>query len=350
VRLHSFVALLSFSSALIAQTSVSHPAAQQPADKPAQAAAPASAKSKAPAPAIPEDAAVITIHGMCPEPQQPGADCKQVITRAQFERLVNAVNPNIPQSARRTVAIQISQVMAMADQAVKAGVDKDPAFQAQLEFLRLRLLAQDEQKRIAESSKPTQEQVQTYYAENPEKFNQMEVRRLLIPKTMNGQLKPVETKALAQTMHDRAAAGEDMDKLEQEVYKTEDAKGAPPSTSLGWKDPAMLDPRHSPEVTKLKAGQVTPILEDNSAYYIYKVDNRRMIALADATPQIEHVLQSENYEQKMKAIADSVKTDLNNEYFGAEAAPGESEEEREREREHRPATPPPAKPQAPTPH
>jgi hypothetical protein len=340
--------LLLLSSAVVAQTAAPHPAAQPSPVKPAQSA-PAPAKPKAPAAAVPEDAAVITLHGVCPQPQQPGSECKQVITRAQFERLLNAVNPNIPESARRTIAIQVSQLMAMADAALKAGLDKEPAFQAQLEFLRLRLLASDEQKRIAESSKPSEQQVQTYYAENPEKFNQMEVHRLLIPKTMNGELKPAETKTIAQAMHDRAAAGEDMDKLEQEVYKSEAAKGAPPSTNLGWKDPAMLDPRHSPEVTKLKAGQVTPILEDNSAYYIYKVDNLRMIALADATPQIERVLQSQDYEQKMKAIADAVKTDLNNEYFGAEsAAPGESEQERERE--HRPATPPPAKPQAPTPH
>src|SRR3954463_322111 len=61
-------------------------AAGQKDKLPTQQPAPAPKKE------IPPDAPVITVKGVCPSPTQNPADCKTVVTRAQFETLVNALN------------------------------------------------------------------------------------------------------------------------------------------------------------------------------------------------------------------------------------------------------------------
>ncbi len=73
----------------------------------AKPAAPSSAEkaAKSPATPAPADASepVITIENLCPNPK-PGAECKTVITRGEFERILGAVRPNLPPGARMQIA------------------------------------------------------------------------------------------------------------------------------------------------------------------------------------------------------------------------------------------------------
>ncbi|PYT55588.1 MAG: hypothetical protein DMG46_19570, partial [Acidobacteria bacterium] len=88
------------------QTSSPKPATpQKPAAPKAETTGPA---AKAPeAVQVPPDAPVITIKNVCDNATAEAAksaDCKTVVTRAEFERLLNAVAPQIPANARRQVA------------------------------------------------------------------------------------------------------------------------------------------------------------------------------------------------------------------------------------------------------
>jgi len=82
-----------------------------------QAAAPDTAAS------VPEDAAVITIVGVCPEQTAngnatqaqsvPASDCKTVITKAQFETLANNLAPNITPQQKKQLAGLLPKWIAM---------------------------------------------------------------------------------------------------------------------------------------------------------------------------------------------------------------------------------------------
>ena len=67
-----------------------------PAGQSAPAAPPAGAPAAAPEVKVAPDDPVITLKGFCADSSLQGDACKTVITRAQFEKLVDALQPNMP--------------------------------------------------------------------------------------------------------------------------------------------------------------------------------------------------------------------------------------------------------------
>ncbi|HUR37747.1 MAG TPA: peptidyl-prolyl cis-trans isomerase [Terriglobales bacterium] len=301
------------------------PATQSaPAQTPAKTAASTQTPAK-PAPAAgagepgPE-AVIVTINGVCPA-ATPAENCKRTITRAEFERVVSAVNPELPTDSRRQLAALYVQLITMANEAEKAGLDKDPAFAERLRLERLRVLAQATEKKLQETSKPSEQDVENFYAENSSRFEEFSLRRIVVPKTIGGEAKIAEMKALADKVRARATAGEDADKLEAEVYATAKMPGAPPSTNLGWKRRGAMDPRHEPQIVALKAGQLSEVIEDAQSYYVYKVDAKRIIPLATVKDDIERGLAGQATENKIRALLGSIRVDMNEGYFGPPPAP-----------------------------
>src|SRR5579871_4757955 len=72
------------------------------------------------------DAAVLTINGVCPEQtsasQTPSADCKTIITRAEFEKLANGIAPNMTPQLKRQLANILPRLIAMSSQAKEKGL------------------------------------------------------------------------------------------------------------------------------------------------------------------------------------------------------------------------------------
>jgi hypothetical protein len=88
-----------------------------------------------------------------------------------------------------------------------------------------------------------------------------------------------------------------------------------------------LDPRHEQQLATLRSGQVTPLIEDAQAIYIYKVDSKRVIPLDTVSKDIENALQAERAKEKFQKVLKNVKPQLNDAYFGPEPpkqeAPGQ---------------------------
>ena len=97
-------------------------------------------------------------------------ECKTVITRAQFEKVLEALKPNAPQAIRRSLANTYVQLLVKSHEALKMGLDKDPDFADRLEVLRLTVdhSALDEELKRQESAKITDKQVDDYYRDHPD--------------------------------------------------------------------------------------------------------------------------------------------------------------------------------------
>src|SRR5690348_4343190 len=96
-----------------------------------------SSKKTAEAAQVPATETVVTVHGLCPtaggtatkKSTSPSAGCTTKITKAQFDRLVQAINTNnqpLPANARRSIAQRYVELLAFANAAEKAGVQNDP--------------------------------------------------------------------------------------------------------------------------------------------------------------------------------------------------------------------------------
>lgn len=326
-----FFAVLTLSALLAAQTAAK-PQTSAPKTTPSK---PAPASTSAPKPAAPAPAqanppaqaaqpgpndVIATVSGLCPA-GTPAESCKRTITRAEFERVVSTVAPDLPPENRRVVAAQYIQLMMLANEAEKAGLDKEPSFAERMRLERMQVLARLYQSKLQDTSKPSEQDVENFYAENSPRFEEFNLRRIVVPKTVGGEAKVDEMKALAEKLKTRAAAGEDPDKLEAEAYAAAKMPGAPPTTSLGWKRRGAMDPRHEPQIVAMKAGQLSEVIEDAQSYYIYKVDSKRMIPLASVKEDLERGLGGQMAENKIRAVLGGIKAELNDAYFGPAPQP-----------------------------
>ena len=66
------------------------------------------------------------MNGFCADPPRIGSACKTVITRAQFEKLTEALQPGMSPSLRLNVANAYARNLRMSAAAEKRGLDKTP--------------------------------------------------------------------------------------------------------------------------------------------------------------------------------------------------------------------------------
>jgi len=310
--------------------------------KSAQGAA-ASSQKPADAAQVPATEPVITIHGLCPtgtagtatkKGVSPSAGCTTKITKAQFDRLVQAINPNnqaLPANARRSIAQRYTELLAFANAAEKAGVEKDPRFSERLRIQRLSTLAEFYRLSLEEKYKnPPQSEIDAYYKEHQADFQQAKLRRIYIPKTdLSGKSNTPEQRTafqnkaeqLAKDIQERAAKGEDIDKLQKEVYSTLGMTSSPPSTEIGNVRKGALKPEDEKAIFALNPGGVYKS-DEASAIVIYKLESKETMPKEAAKDEISRTLFRQKMEARMKEITGSVKPDLNEKYFGPAAPAG----------------------------
>jgi hypothetical protein len=308
------------------QTTTPKPAPQSPGlvinGAPSQTATPPAATPQDVAPTAP----VITIQGLCSNsngPLQKGKDCTTVITRAEFERLANALNPDMPPPQRQALADTWAKVLVMQEEAQKHGVDTDPKSKEILRFFVTQTLSNIYNQDLQRAARdiPAAD-LEAYYQAHQDKFEEVTLRRIFVPKSSPDpakKLSDAEHAALAQGIQKRAAAGEDFDKLQQEAYTAVGIKTQPPPSLLGAQRRGTLPPPQEQAVFSLKPGEVSGLISDNAADYIYKVESKRMLPLDAVRNDIIRVLGGEKYQQEMFEVFEGITAQLNQQYFGPTA-------------------------------
>ena len=358
--------------------------------------------------AVPPDAAVITINGVCSaEPKTatakagaakpvtaaktaatktPAADCKTVITKAEFEKLASAVAPSVTPQVKKQLAGVLPRFIGMSAEAKKRGLDKTPQFEETVKFAKMQILTTQLQRAIQdEAAKVPQDEVEKYYKEHADSFEQFNVDRLFVPRTKQGdaeakeeddkdeklsdeakKAKEAEEKAkadqseqamtkLAESLRARAAAGEDFAKLQKEAFEAAGMKIESPTVNLPNVRRTGLPPGHA-AVFELKPGDVSQVISDSGGHYVYKVSSVDHMTLDQANNEIHGKLQNDRTREMMDKVNNSFKVETNDMYFGPGGVGGAAPPPRlPRPRPvpsptAPPPTPPPAQPDAAKPN
>jgi hypothetical protein len=298
---------------------------------------------------------VITIPGLCEKPsldKSKPADCKTVVTRAEFERLVDAVAPTIAPPARKQLATQYGIALVMVQKAHQMGLDKGPRFEELMRVARVGVLTKElSQKLQDEAGRVSDQDVATYYHKNEAAFQEADLQRIFIPrtkqpaeakdndkgkdkddkdkdKTSSDEAKKTQQdseeamKKQAAAIRERAAAGEDFDKLQDEAAAAAEFKGKPP-TKLGKVRRSSL-PTTQAEVMDLKPGETSQLITTPNGYLIYKAGERDTLPLEKVHDEIVSTLRSQRIQDAMQAIQTSATPELNEKYF-AEASPADAQ-------------------------
>jgi len=310
----------------------------------AQAEQPASATpDKTPEVKVGPDDPVITLKDFCVDATQKGDACKTVITRAQFEKLAEALQPGMSPAVRRQLATRYPVLLKMSAAAEKRGLDKGPTFDESMRFAREQVLSQQLTRALQEeSSKVSDADIADYYKKNEASYEEATFARILVPRAK--QIKPPdapskpdakagasptvtppptaeEQKAAVEAMtkfaaelRARAVKGEDIDTLQKEAYTFAGLPGNAPNTKVEKARRATLPPGQQ-AVMDLKVGEVSEVISDpNGSHYIYKLISKETLSLEAEKADIQRTISTQRNRDAMQSFQGNV--DLNEAYFG----------------------------------
>ncbi len=304
------------------------------------------------------------------------ADCKTEITRAEFEKIASSLSPSstITPQMKRQLETALPRIMAMSEAAKDKSLDKSPQYLEALKIYKMNLLTQQLQRSLQEQAdKITPEDVEAYYKKNPEGYEQFSLDRLFIPryKTVEAEEKDdmedkddkdkdkdkgkdkddakskepeklteeqqkakaaeeqakrekgeQELNKLADSLREKAAAGEDFAKLQKEAFEASGTKVENPTVNLPKVRRTGLPPAHA-AVFDLKVGEVSTVISDNGGHYIYKVESKQVLPLDETLKtEIHNKLKSERLKEMTEKYTNSFQAIPNEAYFGAAMPPG----------------------------
>jgi hypothetical protein len=272
------------------------------------------------------DVAIITVTGLCPSASPSSAEgphptCQTQVSRAQFEKLADAVLAN-RQSASRQVQLAKTypNLLAMAQAAEARGLDKSPHFQQRIAYARLQILSQELVRQIEEDSTHISEkEIADYYQTHSAEIDAATLERIYIPNrkrgTASAENSEAEMNQLAEKIRARALAGESFLNLQKDAYTLAGMTDVPPNPSMGEVHANGIPPGHA-SVFNLKTGEVSQVLSDSTGHYIYKLDDKQTGLSEKMQAQIHRVLQRQHRDQSIQAIQQAITTELNPAYFG----------------------------------
>jgi len=318
------------------------PTPQKPAAPAASTPAPALIPAPTPAPVAPTDA-VITIHGLCPEGQTPpsGTDtssCTTVITKQQFDDIINAVaqpGQPVPREIYKNLGQRYADLLTLDDAAIKAGAENDPRFKIQMQLDRMQQLAGRYRYNLTEEYlKVSDDDLNAYYQKQLPSYEEVAFRLLFVPNpnptpqskdakdTGNDQASfDQRAHSEADTMHERALKGDDLEQIEKDAYKDLAITSTPVKPDSATWRLAMFPPPLGQALWALNPGQFSDVESVPGGYAVFKVESKNTHPLSEAKDQITHDIAVQKLQDKMKSVTQAVKVDFNQDYFTAPAPP-----------------------------
>jgi len=299
-----------------------------------------------PKPAAKETAAKPATGSKTPAAKTPADNCKTVITKAQFETMIGDLVQNPTPQQKKQLAGLLPKWIGMSDEAKKEHLDKTPQFEQKLKIAKMQILSQmlqqDVQKKAADIP---QEEIEKYYKEHADSFEQFNLDRMFVPRTKQPpaeakedqekdkalgeeakKAKEAEEKAnadaaeremtkLAESLRERAAAGEDFVKLQKEAFDAAGMKIESPTVNLPSVRRTGLQAGHA-AVFDLKPGEVSQVIKEGGGHYIYKLNSKSELPLDQAEKEIRGKLQGDRSREMMDKVNNSFKVETNDAYFG----------------------------------
>jgi hypothetical protein len=281
---------------------------------------------------LPRNYPVITVQGVCPAGKTSGkprakSSCPIIVTRAEFEGLVAALDPKMLKKDRHDLARNYGQLLALSQEAIRKGLDKEPRVRALVRYASVTALASAVSKEIyRDQVSASPEQVEKYYHSHKATFDIYTFQRLFIPKEKQGEAMSLEDaakgdspsteaamKVLAEGMHTRAVAGEDFAALQKEVFAAAGIKSEP-NVNMDNVGRGSL-PKAQNEIFDLAPGKISSLLTDNTGYYIYKLVSKQTPSFDSVREQVQVSMLNQGTTEAIAQIQKLSQATVNETYF-----------------------------------
>jgi hypothetical protein len=260
---------------------------------------------------------VLAIHGVCD-------DCTVAVSKKQFDLLLGVLFAGGSNSKMR-LAQSYADVLASAHAARQLGLDDSPEYQASLQWLQEKTLADMLRRRLEKESEAVSDsEIEGYYREHSSRFEEVQLRRLVVPKS-NLAAPDVDAfqaraREVAAALRERAARGEYLNQLQKECFEKLGFSGLAPATDAGNRRRAGMSPEVSDRVFSLQPGEVSPVQDEAYSFVIYKVEAKRKLPLEQGRGEIVTEVAKAKLKQALASITTNVWMELNEKYFGPASA------------------------------
>ena len=253
------------------------------------------------------------------------------MTVAEVDKLIAGLPPQIQQSARMQPQMlgQLFLMQRLAEDAQKAGLDKESPYKDAIEFGRIQILSQAQLTTHGNLIQVTTEDEEKYYNDNPDKFREAKVRVIYLsfnpaPDKSSAEAKKMpseaEAKAKIEDLRKQVLAGADFSKLARDY--SEDKASAAKDGDFG------IIRRNSPypdavknAVFALKAGQVSEPVRQPNGFYLIRVDELTLQPFKDVSMQIFQEVKQQRFNEWVSALQAQYKVKVENPAYFTPRAP-----------------------------
>jgi hypothetical protein len=237
---------------------------------------------------------------------------------------LNALGAPLLPMQRRAVAEGYATTLLNYEAAKKAGVDRDPRFAEVMRLARMRAMG-DMYKALEmeKAGKVAPQEIEAYYKSNLDNLEELTLHRVTLPRYNRANLKDedyaAKARKVADDIHDRIVKGEDLDTLQKEAFDTLGVKD-PPTTKMGPIRRGAYAPDQEKQIFSLKPGDVTAVIEQPSAFIIFKLERRDTPTLEQAKDEIVRHLIKQHMDKQEQAKSKTIHVEFNEPYLGSEHA------------------------------
>lgn len=216
------------------------------------------------------------------------------------ERLAQGA-PNNPQTLAEVREALAAEAL-MAREASRAGLDQDPRLDAQLEALRLRLLAQAWQRQTLAGFQPSEQQLKAEWEQLEAEQGRREVRvRHLL----------VNEEATAKLLLEKVRAGTPMASLAEEYSRDEGSRRNGGLTD--WAGEGLLIPGLAEAVRTMQAGQIaTAPVRSRIGWHVVQLDEarpRKATTVDEVRPLLTQRLGLKRIEERLRSLRQSARVE-----------------------------------------
>ncbi len=292
--------------------------AQQPAKPPAPAAPQTPRPAPAPAPPaaqsnVAPDAVVITVG-------------TEKLTRTQFEELVAALPDNVRASAagrgKRQLAEQLSEVLAIAQEARKRKLDQSPVVKQMIALQTDQVLAGVLARQISSENKPDEAAMHAYYDQHKAEFESVKASHILIrfkgsgAPARPGQKDLTDEEALAKAQEIRKKLMDGADFAATAKAESDDVGSGAKGGSLGAFGHGQMVPPFEQAAFSLPLNQLSEPVKSQFGYHIIKVEERTSKTFDQAKPDLEKQLGPQLTRDALDNIRKQAQVTIDDAYFG----------------------------------
>lgn len=293
-----FRSLLFFCPAacLLAQTPP--PANATPVPKPSVTLSAENPASKV-MPTVPPDKVVLTVGDM-------------TLTSAQFDAIIDVLpeqyKPVARGAGRKQFADNLVKVLVLAQEGKRRKLDETATYKSQTMFQNANLLAAATFADIGKQIKITDADLQKYYDEHKNEYEQVRARHILIRfagsplplKAGQKDLTDAEALAKAQEIAKRVKGGEDFAAVA--MKESDDTGSAANGGDLNFFHRGQMVPPFEQAAFSLPVGQVSDPVKSQFGYHVIKVEAKETKTLGDVKADIEKKLKPEQSQKYLEEL------------------------------------------------